>query len=102
MVIVEKFFYTLLHTADDITQFQTIVTFGSGSAEGDIECVEIFATSDNLMEGNEILFLVLFPLPTETTPFTIDSGRMIALLTILNSKREKTYLYSTYSFLLFL
>lgn len=78
----------LLDTADDITQFQTVVTFPSGASTGSIECVEIFATGDNRMERNEILFLVLFQLSTETAPLVINPRRMIATLTIIDSKED--------------
>lgn len=72
---------------DDIEQVIVAVTFTEGSQIGDVQCVEVVALRDSLVEDTERLFLAIFEID-DNPPFEIDTARMVILLLILDSKKS--------------
>ena len=88
-------FLYLYSTDDDFDEVLTTVTFPDNSETGALQCVTVTAFSDQLMEPDEIFFLVLFQIITDPTPYSIDRQRMVVTVTILDGKNHMLCVHST-------
>lgn len=83
---------TKIITANDFQSISQTVTFDIGSVAGESRCTEVNIASDNEMEDSEDFHLILFQ-ATLNQQITIDSERMLKLVTIDDGRHGLSYFF---------